>query len=108
MDRHHFTNEYCTKKPVQWDYVPYHPVSNKESEYLRKLPVIVLTRPEVTPYDKFVPTLNPKVELVTDKLGQISNLEFIVSREIPGHETETYYVNSEGYEYCRYAFKTHL
>lgn len=96
VDRHSLTREWCCKKPEGWDYIPYvgGGLSADEREHIKNLPVIIVTYPQTKPMDEFVP--------------QDGVCEWLVRREIPGHEPETYYCNTEGYEYMRYAFKLHL
>jgi hypothetical protein len=85
------TNDYrnsltllTTRKPYRWDDTPLHRgLSKWHTSMLRQLPVVQTTS---EPLDDFLPEDHP-VEMVV-RVGE-----------------RTFYVNTEGYSYARYAFE---
>lgn len=84
-------DERCSRKPSCWEECSVVKVSKAQKQnLLSKLPVIVVD--EETDF-------NP---LASHENGLPRRFNLI--REIGG-KTENYYVNTEGYDYCRYAFR---
>lgn len=84
-------DERCSRKPSCWSECSVVKVSkNQRNNLLSKLPVIV-----VDEHTDFAPLESHKNGLPR---------RFNLVREIEGRR-ESYYVNTEGYDYCRYAFR---
>lgn len=84
-------DERCSRKPSCWSECSVVKVSkNQKNNLLSKLPVIV-----VDEHTDFAPLESHKNGLPR---------RFNLVREIEGRR-ESYYVNTEGYDYCRYAFR---
>lgn len=78
----------CTRKPATWDECPRHRHSEMpewKHELIRKLPVVATEA--ASPMDNFLGE-NPSRECVVVITGG-----------------RVFYVNSEGYDYARYAFR---
>jgi hypothetical protein len=79
-----FLTPLTTRKPYRWDDVPIHRgLSGFHANLLRQIPVVETTS---EPLDDFLPEDHP-LEMVV-RVGE-----------------RTFYVNTEGYSYARYAFE---